>query len=567
MLPRALLAVLAAALALAAAAGAQTQLTPPVPPPPPAPFRGKILKDQWTPGVPRSKAVEVPAVLTHDTEVQRVSLKDAIALALEHNPGIAARRLEPTRQVEGILGAQSKFDPSLNSELNYGRSELPNATLLAGALTSVVEEKYANLHLTKLLRTGTQFSLDFLNDRYDSNSTFYTLRPEYKPHFGFSVTQPLLRNFGWDFSYLVVRVAEQTADAAFYQYEANLADFVLQVVVAYWNVVNAREQLEVQRESKGLADKTVEENQARVKVGLLPPVAVLEAQADAAQREEQVIAAENTLQVARAQLSQLAYYSPSGDFVPRTLEPVEGAEPEQVDVEPEATLRAALDQRPEVLASAKGIRVQELNEKIAGNALLPQLDAVGTYGYDGLSGQCVHPIVNGVRTPGCNPFAGSLSNAYASLPDSRSYSFGVRIQVPIANAAAESQFVQSRISREQAELDHRNLLSQVTLDVRQSIADVVSGRKRIESSRVAVRLAEENLRNQEKRHEVGMATTKDLLDFQSRLTTARGTEVQAKTDYAIAVSRWRRAQGALLREFQIVVDRGSKLPAPWFAKF
>ena len=88
-----------------------------------------------------------------------------------------------------------------------------------------------------------------------------------------------------------------------------------------------------------------------------------------------------------------------------------------------------------------------------------------------------------------------------------------------------------------------------------------------ELSALAVRLAAENLRNQEKRHEVGMATTKDLLDFQSRLTTARGTEVQAKTDYATAVSRWRRAQGALLREYQIVVDRGSKLPAPWFAQF
>jgi hypothetical protein len=42
---------------------------------------------------------------------------------------------------------------------------------------------------------------------------------------------------------------------------------------------------------------------------------------------------------------------------------------------------------------------------------------------------------------------------------------------------------------------------------------------------------------------------------------------RATTDYAIAVSRWRRAQGGLLREYQIVVDRGSRLPAPWFAQF
>ena len=80
-------------------------------------------------------------------------------------------------------------------------------------------------------------------------------------------------------------------------------------------------------------------------------------------------------------------------------------------------------------------------------------------------------------------------------------------------------------------------------------------------------LAEENLRNQEKRHEVGLATTKDLLDFQTRLTSARAAEVQAKTDHAISVARWRRAQGALLAHYQIVLDEPDKRTTPWFARF
>ena len=90
---------------------------------------------------------------------------------------------------------------------------------------------------------------------------------------------------------------------------------------AYWNVVRARETLEVQRESKALADRTVDENEARVRVGLLPPVAVLEAQADAKSREADVIKAENDLTVSRQRLAQTAYYRPGGTFVPRSLEP------------------------------------------------------------------------------------------------------------------------------------------------------------------------------------------------------------------------------------------------------
>src|SRR5207247_8327374 len=120
-----------------------------------------------------------------------------------------------------------------------------------------------------------------------------------------SLVPPLLRNCGWHFSYLSVRVAEQVADAAVYQCQAQVADFVQQVIEAYWNVVRTRENLEVQRESKTLADRTVHENEARVRVGLLPPVAVLEAEADAKSREEQVIKADNDLAVARQLLAQI----------------------------------------------------------------------------------------------------------------------------------------------------------------------------------------------------------------------------------------------------------------------
>src|SRR5436309_15328390 len=169
--------------------------------------------------------------------------------------------------------------------------------------------------------------IDSLNDRLDSNSRFNQLRPQYKPQLNFSLVQPLLQSFGWDFSYLVVRVAARPADAAVYQYEANLANFLRQVIDASWAVVGARENVEVDREAKQLADRTVDENQARVRVGLLPPVSVLEAQADAASRQSDLIAAENRLAVARQTLAQLVYYRPADTFVPRTPQPSRTAGP------------------------------------------------------------------------------------------------------------------------------------------------------------------------------------------------------------------------------------------------
>ncbi len=552
------------ALVAADAAADDTVSPPPVPR---AGSRFSVLPDQWRSGVPPSAALGAPPLDVRDDLVERVTLKEAIGLALVNNPGIAAARLEPTRLRAGVLAGQGRFDPAAAVDLQASRTETPNASALGGTAVSVVDDRFANLHLTKLFRSGTQFSIDFLNDRLDANSRFNQLRPQYRPELGFSLVQPLLRNFGWNFTYLVVRVAEETADAGLYQYEAALADFVLEVVAAYWNVVRARQNLAVQIESRALADRTVEENEARVRVGLLPPVAVLEARADAMARAEQVIVAENELRLARQRLAQLAYYRPADTLIPRTLEPVEEATtPEEVEADVERTLATALERRPEIHASARTITARQLDEKAAANQLLPRVDLLGSYGHNGLAGAARCVQFGG--TIDCSPpFAGSKTDAYERLKEFRSYAFGLQIQVPFANAAAEGQHAQARIARDQAELGHRHLLSQVTLEVEQSVSDLLSSRQRIDTSRIARELAEENLRNQEKRHEVGMATTKDLLDFQTRLTSARAAEVQAYIDYAIAVARWRRSQGALLSHYQVVVEHPKRRSRPWFAWF
>jgi outer membrane protein TolC len=553
------------------------------------------LPSQWRRKIPRSPALDVPSPVTRDDKVEGATLKQSIGMALANNPNIAARRLEPLRQESGILQAQAQFDPILAGEILSRQSTTPNTNTLAGRGETInVDDRTANFHLLKLFRTGTQVTVDMLNERLDNSAGFNQLRPVYEPELNLSVVQPLLRGFGWDFSYLIVRIAEKTADAARADYESDLANFVELVVEAYWNVVRARENVEVQAESKALADRTVEENQARVRVGLLAPVAVLEAQADAASREEQLIVAQNDLDIARQQLAQLVFYRPDGTFVPRTLEPTDELVTEEVKPDLDQTLEIALAERPEVHASARVVEVQQLNEKIAGNQLLPRLDVVGSYGVNGASGvgrpisftstvlsptdlgggRCARTtdgsqFICNVSVGGVSPFAGTRGDAYDSMVsnDFRTYSFGFQFQVPLSNALARSQYTQSRIARNQAEFDHRQRLSQVTLEVRQTIADITSNRQRIDTSRVARELAEENLRNQEKRHEVGMATTKDLLDFQARLTGARAAEVAAKVDHAIAISRWRRAQGRLLGYYQIVVEQPGRDSPPWFARF
>lgn len=551
-------------LALGAVAPAHAETIEPLPA---APGPIDVLGDQWQLPLPPSSATRPVGPITRDDTVELVSLKEAIAIALEHNPGIAARRLEPTLQTADVLAAQAKFDPAFDGQAVWARSDTPNASALAGTTALIQRNREIDVGVRKLLRSGANARIDLFTNRSETNAVFASLSPEYSPELRFSLTQPLLRDFGLDFAYLVVKIADSTAAAAVYQYEADLAEFVQAVIDTYWNVVGARESVEVQREALALANRTVEENQARVRVGLLAPVAVLEAQAEAKARETDLIVAENVLRTTRQRLAQLAFYRPQDTVVPRMLEPADTVVVTPIELDENDALERALTGRPEVLASTLGVEARQYSERAARNALLPRLDFVGTYGLLGLSGRS-QPVTFGGTTAPASPFAGSERDAYDVLTsgDFDEYSVGVRFEVPLSNALARSQYARNRVQREQAELRHRELLSQVMLEVRDATAAVVDSRKAVETSRVARELAEENLRNQQKRHEVGIATTKDLLDFQTRLTEARSTEIQARVRHAIAVAAWRRAQGTLLERYQVVVQHPSR-GKPWFTWF
>src|SRR5437899_8633125 len=145
-MPRAPTRVYAGLLVLSARAG----LAEPPAVPPSTGWRGAEVIRQWRSGIEPSPALSVPSPITHDEHIESVMLKDAIALALENNPGIAARRLEPFRQTEGILQAQATFDPTLAGELMQAHSITPNTSALAGRISTVkVDDRSANFHLFK----------------------------------------------------------------------------------------------------------------------------------------------------------------------------------------------------------------------------------------------------------------------------------------------------------------------------------------------------------------------------------------------------------------------------------
>ncbi len=535
----------------------------------PIPSFPEQIYRQWTvePVAPKPELRDF--LRTSDQTLERLSLRQAVTTALENNPGIAVQRLGPQFARAEIDRASGVFDPLFKTYGQIDRRVTPADSVLAGALEVREREYKFGASIEKLLRTGARFSVAYDSTEIDSNSRFVGLRPKYKPEVVFSATQPLLRNFGLDLTILLVRSAEAGSSVAYYQYESSVTALVRQVVEAYWGVVQTRENLKAEEDGLRFAQTLERENAARVRAGVLPPIAVKEAAAEAARREEQVIVAANATAVATERLRLLLQHNPDRAFLPREIEPADSPEVRAVDVDEQEILENAVNRRPEVLRVRYEIESRRILAKVKRNNLLPALDLTADYGLNGLSGRGVpqQDFLTGQTTT--TPFTGNYGDSVDRLfsDNFNSYTARLSLTVPLSNTTAKAEYTQSQIDARRAEFTYRQLLADVTLEVRKTIGDVRSNSKRITATRLARELAEESLEQENKRYAVGLATTKDILDFQEKLTAARAAETRALIDYNVSLAALRQAGGTLLQQFDIVLGELPPSPTPLWARF
>lgn len=498
-----------------------------------------------------------------------VTLRDAVLTAVQNNPAVIAASLTPLAQETGILEAQAQFDPIFGADLGIDRLVAPTAnTLQAGLLDQTPTYRVNNgtwdFSIAKQFRSGGSLGLNWTNRRANESLPFLLLNPQYQPTAAASLTQPLLRGFGLYFTSLRIRLAETTTDAALETYRGAVADFIRAVIANYWAVVGLEERLEVLKGSLELAEKTVRDNRTRVDVGVLPPVAVLESEAEAARRKEDVIVATNDLAQARLQLRQQVYLDSENPFLPQAVQPVDRPSADRIDVTVEDALQIAMDKRPEIRAAKLTIKGSELNTAFAENQSLPALDFVGSIGVNGLAGRDIPPTEETAPL-----YEGNYGDSLNRLVDGRfySYSAGVRIEIPIGNAGARARATRARVEEQQSFTRYRQTVSDVSLEVGRAVADVLSDQERIETTRVARELSEQNLRNQTKRYEVGMVTTTDLLQFQNDLAAAQVAHIQALIEFNISRAELDRAQGTLLSRFNVTIEPRGETDTPWWATF
>ncbi len=475
--------------------------------------------------------------------VVTLSLAEAVLQALEHNLDITVSRQTRDVRVTDILFEQAKFDPTVELTGRYDRNIAPvNRPIFgfggvaAGDEPDNFDQNDTNVKLgfSQKLLTGGDYDLTFDSNRNSvAGETSFLFNPSYTSSLLLNLTQPLLRDYGADVNRTQVNIARNSAQVEHYVFVEQVLEVVAQVEQAYWELVFSRENEKVFQSALKAAQELLAANQAKVQAGVLAEVEVLQAQAGVANRVGQVLVAQKAIRDQEDQLRRLI--SPSEEDLRENVVIIPLDPPVQ-DRDPTTMQKAvdlALRHRPEVLQAQKGIDSSNLNTKFAKNQMLPRLAFQGSVGLRGL----------GVDTED------SLDRTVSG--DFYNVGAGLVLSYPLGNRSAQSQYRRRQLEETKAQASLQNVRRQVIVDAKEAVRRVQTDFKRMGTTRVARTVNEKQLKAEQERLNLGLSTTRQVLDFQRDLAIAQRNAFRAILDYNQSLSNLFRVTAVTLDRYQI----------------
>lgn len=499
-----------------------------------------------------TQAVTPPQGTAPTGPVRRLGIDEAVALALEQNLDLQVERINPQLQDFSISVARSGWTPTFQSTLNTRSADTPNDNFfISGSAQNITQDRVASsIGVGQLLPWGgAQYNFGWDSSRFETNSASVNRHPQLDSTFFANFTQPLLRNFSMDQTRQQVQLNEKNREIADVQLQQSIALTTRNVRNAYYDLMFAIGNQRVQQESLGLAQRSLRENRARVEIGTMAPIDIVEAEAEVAQREENVIVAAAQIDRAEDLLRSLVFDPSSPDFWTMKLEPTEAVTFQPIAVDTETAVRTALSRRTDLGRIRKQIELTDVNVRFFRNQRLPEVSAQVNYSAlgrggtlltdpDGPQGPTLPSIVN--QTSFGSAIGDAFTNAYPT------WTVGVLINYPIGTSNADANLARARLQVSQSQKDLQSQELQVATQVRDLARAVQTNAKRVDATRAARALQEKRLEAEEKKFQAGMTTPFLVFQAQRDLNQARNNELRSLLDYARSVVDFETSQEAPL---------------------
>jgi len=504
-----------------------------------------VWPEKPLPGQPAEHAGQLPVPVSTNANLAPLgarnqldlSVEDAVALALEHNPSLAAQRLQPL--ITGTFAAVERavFDPSVFARVETSRE-------VAQRVSEDIQQNFdvrsdnelARVGVRQTLPTGTDLELSLQQDLSQSNRS----PRQAGTRAGLTLTQALLRGFGIDSNLVALRQARADTLASAYELRGFVTSLVADVEQTYWDYLGARRRIEILENALAVAQRQSDEARARIEAGTVARVEQAAFAAEAARRQQDLIDGRAEAERLRIRLLQLISV-PGRTRYERALTPTTDVVTDAAPLDrPADYVALAAQRRPELNQARLDVARNELEVVATRNGLLPRLDLFVTLGQTG--------------------FARHYGGAYDELSSSDTYdlSGALEFEYPLGNRAGRAldRRAQARVRQAQASLD--NLQRLIDAEVRYALIEARRAAAQIEATAATVHFQEQTLEAEKARFDVGRSTALLVAQAQRDLLSARLNRIDAFIAYRQALIDLHVADGTLLT--RRLVDAPGELP-------
>jgi outer membrane protein TolC len=536
--------------------------------------------------VPEPLLTNSPRVdqLIHEGKLE-LTLQDAVELALENSMDIAVSRYNPWfadtdilateagSQPFGITGAEIRqsfanvpllnFDPLITSQISYDDRITPvNNPFISGTGTAQAQAASLASHtatysnsVTDGFSTGTTATLAWNNTRSSSGSTFNFFNPDVSSALVVTLQQQLLNGFGRFINRRNIMIAKNNRKLADYVFEAQAITTVTGTITAYWELVYARANVEVQQQAVATSQRLYGDNKKQLEIGTMAPLDVTRAEAQLATDQQNLIIAQTT----KLQDEQILKNAISKDPLAANLINVEIL-PTDKPTPPEATeaasfeesIKEAFQKRPELLEQQINITNAGIDARATGIALRPTATLFAQYTSQGLAGVSTIPsTTGGPPTITEQGFTTAQSQLFQNqFPD---YLVAVSLQIPIRNRAAQANNQHSILALRQIEAQMLQLKNAAVVDVRNTFIALEQGRVQVATASEARKLQQQTFDAEQKKYQLGASTVYQVILTQRDLVTAQGAELRALANLLEAKAAYERAVGRTLEVNRVTI--------------
>lgn len=535
------------------------------------------------PGFAQLVEDQSPARVGVSATERRMTLEDAIQMALQNNLAIEIERTNVDRAVQLLKGSHGVYDPRLLYVPSLETRNIPTSSVLISPTGKLTEHEHRQ-DVSFLQRTpwqGASLRVDFENSRLSTNNPFVGLNPNTASRLSLGITVPLWRGRSIDPERAEIRIRAKQQDVSKTDLELQVISITTQVQDAYWGLVAALSNREVRRDGVKLGREQYARSQRQIDAGTLAPVELAAAEAELQRRIDSYVISVNVVTQTENRLKLLLAPSREDALWSEQILPVDARPIEPPTTELHASVKSGLDRRPELRALRLLMEANDVSKELARNLTKPQVNLEGGYATAGLAGQVSTlpnpfsssqaatsdrlnelsviaglPPLPPTGTAGPPPaliggYGKTLSNLFGG--SYYTVSGGLRMDFNFRNRAANAEVAQAAIAERRLKLQERQAQQIVEADVRNALQSLESADQRIKAAELSERAAQEKLDSEIRLFQTGESTNFLVLTRQNEYLESRTRVVLAVLEYNRSIAELEKATAITMERHKIAL--------------